>query len=117
MSDIENRKIQDILRAVADAKYEYGIDTDAIIARLCDALGINFYGYGPAALRVMREIADRIDKQSVVEVQVPPRAETKPTAIALDALEDVQDALTPTIIDVHDCFVTINVYGDDDDQD
>ena len=115
MSDSENKKVQDMLREVADAKYEYGIDTDAIIARLCDALGINFYGYGPAALRVMREIADRIDKQSVVEVQVPPKPKLEPNSDQPEPAE--LEAMTPAIIDVHDCFVTIHVYGGDDDQD
>ena len=75
MSDIENKKVQDILREVAEINYKLGVDSDMVISDLCTALGINFYGNGPALQRALNEIADRIDRQSVVEVKVPPRAE------------------------------------------
>ena len=112
MSDIENKKVQDILREVADISYRLGIDSDMIISDLCTALGITFYGTGPALQRALREIAGRIDRQSVVEVQVPPQKTDHDGATTeLEALP------MPAVIDVHDCIIEVHVYGSADDQD
>lgn len=107
MSDIENRKVQDVLREVAEINYKLGVDSDTIIGDLCTALGINFYGNGPALQRALNEIADRIDRQSVVEVKVPPKLEPSSDRLVPAELE----AMTPAIIDVHDCIIDVHIHG------
>ena len=112
MSDSENKKVQDILREVA-ADDNRTIPAD-VIDLLAQKLGIFETMDTPSYSRRMRiclsEIADRIDKQSVVEVQVPPRAEKT----EYDGVTTELEALTPAIIDVHDCIIDIRIEASDD---
>lgn len=112
MSDSENRKVQDILREVADGFGTFSNICNAV-SELRDALGVEETSSWVCDLAsCLREIADRIDRQSVVEVQVPPqKTEYDGVTTELDALP------MPAVIDLHDCFVTIHVYGGADDQD
>lgn len=74
MSDIENRKVQDILREVAAG--DYAGDIIAMLRKLRQSLQlIGKFTYTDDFADSLNEIADRIDRQSVVEVQVPPKPE------------------------------------------
>lgn len=71
MSDSENRKVQDVLREVADCGKAHIAN---VLSELQDALDIkqdDGRTWGEDARVCLFEIADRIDKQSVVEVKVP----------------------------------------------
>ena len=115
MSDSENRKVQDILREVANQAYSS--DTSAcVVAELRKRLGIekdwSTFRYGPELRACLNEIANRIDRQSVVEVKVPPqKTDHDGVTTELEALP------MPAVIDVHDCIIEIHVYGGADDQD
>lgn len=71
MSDIENRKVQDILREVADNFGTFSNICNAV-SELRDELGAKVTQTWCGDLAdCLREIADRVDKQSVVEVTTP----------------------------------------------
>lgn len=110
MSDIENKKVQDILREVVrDENQITCINSGTLIRHICQALGISPDGitYGDDLRKCLIEIADRIDRQSVVEVQVPHKPKPEPDS-------DQPDPAAPNIY-LNDCI--IHVYGSDDDQD
>ena len=72
MSDIENRKIQDVLREVADNAESQS--AYAVVQRLCREVGViedDESSYCEDLRDCLREIADRVDRQGVVEVRVP----------------------------------------------
>ena len=71
MSDSENLKVQDMLRGVADSGI---VNIACVLTKLQDALDIKQDGgrtWGDDVRVCLREIADRIDRQSVVEVTTP----------------------------------------------
>ena len=71
MSDSENLKVQDMLRGVADSGI---VNIACVLTKLQDALDIEYDGsrtWGDDVRVCLREIADRIDRQSVVEVTTP----------------------------------------------
>ena len=74
MSASENRPVQDILREVAKDDKDV-FNSACVLARLNRALGFTWDGQDVVS-KVLRdclaEVADRIDRQSVVEVTVPP---------------------------------------------
>lgn len=72
MSDIENRKIQDVLREVADNAESQS--AYAVVQRLCREVGViedDESSYCEDLRDCLREIADRVDRHGVVEVRVP----------------------------------------------
>lgn len=115
MSDIENRKVQDILREVAEIGEDGSIDDswEHTLATLRDAVEVKPTPTWSGDLAAcFREIADRIDRQSVVEVQVPPqKTDYDGATTELEALP------MPAVIDVHDCIIEVHVCGGADDQD
>lgn len=146
MSDIENRKVQDILRDVAAG--DYAGDIIAMLRKLRQSLQlIGKFTYTDDFADSLNEIADRIDRQSVVEVTTPAPAKNPFDEIAnlypigacevkfvldsyvasgcykvphkpepdSDQLEPADlEAMTPAIIDVHDCIIDIRIGGSDD---
>lgn len=72
MSSSENMPVQDLLRKVADCD---GANIAYVLSKLQDALDIKQDGgrtWGEDVRVCLREIADRIDAQTVVEVTAPP---------------------------------------------
>ena len=152
MSDIENRKVQDILREAANQAYSNNTSA-CVVVELRKRLGIekdwSTFRYGPELQACLNEIANRIDRQSVVEVtapapakdpfdeianlyplgacevkfvldsyvasgchKVPPKPKPEPDSDQLEPAE--LEAMTPAIIDVHDCIIDIRIEASDD---
>ena len=83
MSESENKKVQDILREVAAG--DYAGDIIAMLRKLRQSLQlIGKFTYTDDFADSLNEIARRIDQQSVVEVQVPPKHKPEPNSDQLE---------------------------------
>ena len=137
MSDIENKKVQDILSEVAALNVK---GYDDVMKYLLGKLGLPYIKsttFGEDLRTCLNEIANRIDRQSVVEVTTPAKdpydeiaklysmsAEEIKYVLSRYVLsgckrmpEDVPaelEAMTPAIIDVHDCIIDIRIEASDD---